>query len=425
VTWALSQFVVISDRKGDLVGALYWINFLQQSALGGYGDLLYNMSLNPTMAQYLDNNQNRPKSAECPHCAPNENFAREIMQLFSLGVFKLNADGTPVRDNTSGFVETYSQRDVEELARVFTGWAHSNDPPNRPVRNWANWAKPMVPSTWPPERDSGAKTVLGRTFTSGQTQDKDMRDAISMLMDHPNIAPFVATRMIQHLVKSNPTPQYVGRVAAKFRNNGQGMAGDMKAVVKAILLDSEARAGDNLATSRNDDGKFREPFLHQTAGWRGIGCNRVPANNWGPILPQGQRPFNAESVFSYYAPTDRAPGSNLLAPEQKLVNASELTGRLNLVNGTRWDHLAQQNNLKVLTNAGCGIDAVVRAYSASPRAFNDLLSERFFRGAMPPTLRSNVEQLIKQPQWDTKDPAEGTLRMLDYALTSPYYGVIK
>jgi len=115
----------------------------------------------------------------------------------------------------------------------------------------------------------------------------------------------------------------------------------------------------------------------------------------------------------------------LLAPEQKLVNASELTGRLNLVNGTRWDHLAQQNNLKVLTNAGCGIDAVVRAYSASPRAFNDLLSERFFRGAMPPTLRSNVEQLIKQPQWDTKDPAEGTLRMLDYALTSPYYGVIK
>jgi len=425
VTWALSQFVVISDRKGDLVGALYWINFLQQSALGGYGDLLYNMSLNPTMAQYLDNNQNRPKSAECPHCAPNENFAREIMQLFSLGVFKLNADGTPVRDNTGGFVETYSQRDVEELARVFTGWAHSNDPPNRPVRNWANWAKPMVPSTWPPERDSGAKTVLGRTFTSGQTQDKDMRDAISMLMDHPNIAPFVATRMIQHLVKSNPTPQYVGRVAAKFRNNGQGMAGDMKAVVKAILLDSEARAGDNLATSRNDDGKFREPFLHQTAGWRGIGCNRVPANNWGPILPQGQRPFNAESVFSYYAPTDRAPGSNLLAPEQKLVNASELTGRLNLVNGTRWDHLAQQNNLKVLTNAGCGIDAVVRAYSASPRAFNDLLSERFFRGAMPPTLRSNVEQLIKQPQWDTKDPAEGTLRMLDYALTSPYYGVIK
>ncbi len=425
VTLALSQFIVISDRKIDLVGVVYWINLLQQRALGSYGDLLYNVALNPSMAHYLDNAQNRPKSAECPHCAPNENFSREIMQLFSLGVFKLNADGTALRNPTSGFVETYSQRDVEELARVFTGWSHSNDPPNRPSRNWANWGKPMVPSSWPPERDSGAKTVLGRIFPAGQGQDKDLRDAISMLMEHPNIAPFVATRMIQHLVKSNPTPAYVGRVAAKFRNNAQGMAGDMKAVVKAILLDSEARVGDNPATSRIDDGKFREPFLHHTAVWRGIGCNRVPANQGGPILSQSQRPFSADSVFSFYAPTDRAPGSNLLAPEQKLVNASEFTGRLQLVHGASWDHLAQQRNGKALTDAGCGIDALVRAYSTSPRAFNDWLSEKFFRGAMPPTLRSNVEQLIAQPQWDTKDPAEGALRMFDFALTSPYYGVIK
>ncbi len=423
VTWALSQFVVVSDRKGglDLVGVMYWINLLQQRGLGSYADFLYNMALSPAMAYYLDNNQNRPKSAECPHCAPNENFSREIMQLFSLGVFKLNADGTPLRNNTGGFVETYSQRDVEELARVFTGWQHSNDPPHRPQRNGANWAKPMVASSWPPERDAGAKTVLGRAFASGQTPDKDLRDAISMLMEHPNIAPFVASRMIQHLVKSNPTPQYVGRVAAKFRNNAQGMAGDMKAVVKAILLDSEARVGDNPATSRNDDGKFREPFLHHTAVWRGIGCNRLPANYEGwAILPQSQRPFGQESVFSFYAPTDRAPGSNLLAPEQKLVNASEFIGRLNLVSSIR-----QNNNWKMFTKAGCDIDAVVRAYSTSPRAFNDWLSEKFFRGAMPPTLRSNVEQLIQQPPWVIGDSAGATLLMLDYALTSPYYGVIK
>lgn len=427
VTWSLSQVIAISET-GDLVGSVYWINLLQQRALGSYSDLLYHMALNPLMAFFLNNDQNRPKSAECPHCAPNENFAREVMQLFSLGVFKLNADGTPVRNNTGGFVETYSQRDVEELARVFTGWNHSNDPPNRPKRNGLNWAKPMVPSTWPAERDSGAKTVLGRSFASGQSPDKDLRDAVAMLMEHPNIAPFVASRMIQHLVKSNPTPAYVGRVAAKFRNNGQGMAGDMKAVVKAVLLDSEARAGDNPATSRPDDGKFREPFLHHTAVWRGIGCNGVPirpASYYGAILPGNQRPFSPESVFSYYAPTDRAPGSNLLAPEQKLVNASEFIERLNLVNGARWDQLAQQRNLNALTKAGCGIDTLVSAYSTSPRAFNDWLSERFFRGAMPPTLRSNIEQLIQQPQWDTKDPADGTLRMFDYALTSPYYGVIK
>lgn len=425
VNWALSQFIVTSDRKGDMVGTLYWINLLQQRALGGYGDLLYHVSLSPKMAEYLDNNQNRPKSAECPHCAPNENFARELMQLFSLGVFQLNADGTPVRGSGGGFVETYTQRDVEELARVFTGWVHSNDPPNRPNRNWGNWAKPMVPSTWPPERDAGAKSVLGRAFPAGQTPDKDLRDAISMLMGHPNIAPFVATRMIQHLVKSNPTPAYVARVSARFRNNGAGVAGDMKAVVKAVLLDSEARAGDNPAASRTDDGKFREPFLHHMAVWRGLGCARVPLNYWGPEVPQNQRPFGAESVFSFYAPTDRAPGSNLLAPEQKLINASELTGRFNRVNGARWDHDLQQNTLNGLTEAGCDVVAMVGVFSNSSRTFNDFLSARFFRGAMPPTLRSNIEQLVIQPTWDTKNPTEGALRMFDFALTSPYYGVIK
>ena len=425
VVWALSQFIVTSDRKGDLVGAVYWIKLLQQRALGGYGDLLYQVSLNPTMAQYLDNNQNRPKSAECPHCAPNENFARELMQLFSLGVFQLNADGTPVRGSNGGFVETYTQRDVEELARVLTGWTHSNDPPNRPNRNWGNWAKPMVPSSWPPERDAGAKTVLGHTFPAGQTHDKDLRDAISMLMDHPNIAPFVATRMIQNLVKSNPTPAYVARVATKFRNNGAGVAGDMKAVVKAVLLDAEARAGDNPGISRSDDGKFREPFLHHMAVWRGLGCARVPFTYWGPVLAQNQRAFSPESVFSFYAPTDRAPGSNLLAPEQKLVNASELTGRLTLVTSTRWDHQLQRVNLKALMDAGCDAEAMLGAYSSSARAFNDYLGARFFRGVMPPTLRSNIEQLIKEPQWDPRDPAEGAVRMFDFALTSPYYGVIK
>ena len=228
-----------------------------------------------------------------------------------------------------------------------------------------------------------------------------------------------------HLVKSNPTPQYVGRVAAKFLNNGQGVVGDMKAVVKAVLLDSEARVGDNPATSRADDGKFREPFLHNIGLWRGLGCRSIPVNYWGAIQAPNQRAFSPESVFGFYAPTDRAPGSNLLAPEQKLVNANELTTRVSLVYGSRWDHFTQRNTMTILTDAGCQMDALIAAYSASSRTFNDYLSERFFRGNMPPTLRSNIDQLIREPQWDTKDPAEGTLRMLDFALTSPYYGVIK
>ena len=429
VTLALSQFIVTSDRKGDVVGAVYWVNMLQQNALGRYGDLLYAMSVHPHMAQYLDNNQNRPKSAECPSCAANENFAREIMQLFSIGVNKLNADGTPMRDNRGRMIETYTQKDVEELARVFTGWEFSNVPPNRPNRNWGNWAKSMVPTTWPPLRDAGAKLVFGKAFPAGQSQDKDLRDAIDMLMAHQNTAPFVATRLIQHLVKSNPTPAYVGRVAAKFINNGGGVKGDLKAVIKAVLLDAEARVGDNPTTSRTDDGKVREPFLHRTAAWRGLQCTQTPRTNWGDIATSfAQRPFNAESVFSFYAPTDRAPGSNLLAPEQKLITANELTDRLAAIDWPRrWDNVNQTNDLSRYRDAGCQIDALIAIYAQGTRPFIDWLSERYFRGAMPPTLRSTIEQIVNQtnPPWNTKQPAEGPIRMLAFALASPYYGVIK
>jgi uncharacterized protein (DUF1800 family) len=425
VTWALSQVVVVSDRGVDFVGMMHWINLLQKRSLGNYKDLLNDISISPAMGQFLNNAQNRPKSAECPHCAPNENFARELMQLFSLGVVQLNADGTPVKDAKGRLVETYTQKDVEELARALTGWSFDNEPRDRPNRNWANWGKPMVPSPWAAERDSGSKVVLGRTFPAGQSQAKDLSDAIDLLMSHGNTAPFVATRLIQHLVKSNPTPAYVGRVAAKFRDNGQGVRGDLKAVVKAVLLDEEARIGDDPSKARPDDGKLREPFLHHTAVWRGLGCTRVPAQQTWIPLPPNQTPFNAESVFSFYAPTDRAPGSNLLAPEQRLLNASELTNRLNLANSLRWDPVAQQTSLAAFTQAGCEAQALVDAYAASPRSYIDWLSDRYFRGAMPPTLRNNLEQLIAKPQWDARFPMEGALRMLDYALFSPFFGVIK
>ena len=421
LAWSLSQFIVVSERKTNFEGLLFWGNLLQKYGDGNYADLLYQVSVSPAMGHYLDNQQNRPKSAECSYCAPNENYARELMQLFTLGVIKLNQDGTYVKNAKGAVVETYTQKEVEELARVMTGWNFDPEPRVRGDRNWGNWGKPMVPSTWPPERDSGQKIIFGQVFPAGQTQVQDLRAAISMLMAHQNIAPFVSTRLIQHFVKSNPTPSYVSRVADKFKNNGAGVAGDMKAVVKAILLDPEARAGDSPLTIRKDDGKLREPFLHVTSVWRGLGCKTFPEWDGGYIrTPDLQRPFSAESVFSFYAPTDRAPGSGLLSPEQKLINASELTMRFDLSSMTR-----QGESVRLLATAGCDINALINAYSTSPSAFNHFLSARFFRGAMPPTLRSNIEQLIRNPQWNAANISEGALRMLDYALASPYYGVIK
>ena len=421
LAWSLSQFIVVSDRKTPREAVLYWPNLLQKYGDGNYAELLYQVSVSPAMGHFLDNQQNRPKSAECNHCAPNENYARELMQLFALGVIKLNQDGTYVKNAKGAVVETYTQKEVEELARVLTGWNFDPEPRVRGERNWGNWGKPMVPSTWPPERDAGQKTVFGQVFPAGQSQVQDLRAAISMLMSHQNIAPFVSTRLIQHFVKSNPTPAYVARVADKFKNNGAGVAGDMKAVVKAILLDPEARAGDSPLTIRKDDGKLREPFLHVTSVWRGLGCKTFPEWAGGWIrTPDLQRPLSAESVFSYYAPTDRAPGSGLLSPEQKLINASELTMRFRLTTEAR-----QGESFRLLTTAGCDTNALMDAYSTSPTAFIDFLSTRYFRGAMPPTLRSNIEQLIRNPQWNTANVTEGPLRMLDYALASPYYGVIK
>jgi Protein of unknown function (DUF1800) len=267
--------------------------------------------------------------------------------------------------------------------------------------------------------------VMGRTFAAGQSTAADLDAAIAMLMSHQNIAPFVGLRLIQHLVKSDPTPAYVQRVATVFRDNGRGVAGDLKAVVKAILLDREARAGDEPARSQSNDGKFREPLLHRAGAFRGLGCKEFSfeANGTSYWTVWSQRLILADSVFGYYAPTDRAPGSNLLAPEQGLVNASELTDRLNILNGLRFDRTANAQSMAAFTRAGCHADQFVAAYQISPGAFLDLVSLRYFRGAMPPTLRTSMEELIRKPQWNTADPAEGTMRMLSYALSSPSYGV--
>lgn len=429
VSWSISQFIVTSTNKSDVAAAGTWLNLLQRRGLGNYAELLYAVTIDAGMGNYLDNNQNRPKSAECPHCAPNENYARELMQLFTLGVFKLGPDGVPLRNARGSYIETYAQTDVEQLARVLTGWQFNPDPPTRQSANWANWTKPMVPSTWPPERDSGEKKVLGRVFPAGQTTEQDLRDAISLLMSHQNVAPFVSLRMIQHLVKSNPTPAYVGRVAAAFRSNRGGVSGDMQAVVKAVLLDPEARAGDDPAKAQADDGKLREPVLHRMAVLRGLSCQAAPLYSWGGVsIPNSQRPFAADSVFSFYAPTDRAPGSNVLAPEQKLITAPELTFRLGDLSGLRYrgnkDGVAVVD-MSAFAAAGCVTEPLTKAFVASSRSFSDYLSERWFRGAMPPTLRSNIEQLMNKPSWDTHSPDDGAMRMLSYALTTPYYGVAK
>ncbi|MBC7604815.1 MAG: DUF1800 domain-containing protein [Ramlibacter sp.] len=416
VTWSLMQFIPVNSKVSPYA-MVHYFNLLQRNAFGNYGAFIRQLTINPAMGNFLDNASNRPTSDQCPTCAPNENYARELMQLFTLGVVKLNADGTVKRDGQNKPIETYDQEDVEQLAGALTGWRYAPSAQPLPSSDWINAAVPMVPEDWAPLHDRTAKTIMGTSFPADRNATQELDAVVTLLMNHPNIGPFVSQRLIQNLVTSNPTPAYVGRVAAVFRNNGQGVTGDMKAVIRAVLSDVEARRGDVPGTDTTRFGKFREPMLWYTGLLRGMGCTKNLVHpQWGPLAAGAQRPFNAASVFGFYLPTDRAPGSNLLAPEQKIVNAAEFTDRLGSVG---WSIGQGSAN-----GAGCQIDGLGQAYSQSPRALIDEINARWFRGAMPPTLRTNL-QLLATTQQFGNDANQAALVLTQYALTTPFYGIIK
>ena len=418
VVWGMSQWLTVSSMKVQEYATLQWANLLNDNAFGNYGELLRAVSTSPSMGSYLDNLSNRPKSDECPWCAPNENYSRELLQLFALGVVKLNLDGSTQRDAKGRPLETYTQQDVEAMTRAMTGWQMAK---GGVKGDYTVFDGVLVPEQWSAAHDSGEKVLLGTTIPAGQDTRKDMESAIAVLMQHQNIAPFVGLRLIQHLVTSNPSPAYLSRVATVFRNNGKGVAGDMKAVLKAVLLDSEARKGDTLGADTLSFGKMREPLLWYTGMLRGLSCTsplRWDATVEHPLpgiaKPGNQAPFMAASVFSFYMPTDRAPGSNLLAPEQRLLNAEELSAR---IGGYGMDSATR------LSGAGCKADSYGQALSSSPRAYVDLVSERYFRGAMPQTLRQNLLDLTGSANGST--PNQKAISLLQYALATPYYGVIR
>lgn len=426
VAHAIEQFIVLGRGANYPIGYVGWHNLMFVHGTGHYRDLLRAVSRDPSMGSYLNNVENRPKSGACPTCAPNENFARELMQLFALGTFRVKLDGSPLRDARGSRVETYTQADVAELARALTGWTFDLVAPasgTEPIR----YATPLVPSTLATERDAGAKTLLGRTLPAGQGAARELDDIVELLVQHPNAAPFVALRMIQHLVSSNPTPAYIERVARAFRDNGHGVAGDMQAVVRAVLLDPEARAGDTPGANPRHAGKYREPYLWTYAILRAMGC-RTP-----PLWPDGvgristeQEPGSAPTVFGWYAPTDRSPGTTLVAPEQGLITSEVLKQRSSYLERTA-DEIKVAGGQTSLEQAGCDLPRFVAAYQAGPTAFADLLSMRFFRGAMSPALRreiapimrySEFPQLNRSVRWQMGHALSNILNM-------PYYGVMQ
>ncbi len=325
VTLALSEIVVASldgftGAWRAFTGAAY-MDILEANAFGNYRTLLQQVTLSPAMGEYLTyrgNAKANPKTGSMP----DENYAREILQLFTIGLLKLNPNGTATEQ------ETYTQADISGLARVFTGWDNdlaggTNDTPDYRKR-------PMVQVGT--KYEPGEKTFLGTTIASGVDAATALNKALDAIFAHPNVAPFVSKQLIQRLVTSNPAKEYVGRVAAVFENNGSGVKGDLKAVVKAILLDQEARSASNLSST--SFGKVREPILRFTAWARAYNVTS-PSDAWAigntseSSSRLGQSPLRSPSVFNFFRPGYVPPALGVVAPEFQIVNESSVVGYAN------------------------------------------------------------------------------------------------
>jgi uncharacterized protein (DUF1800 family) len=349
---ALSEFFVVSLALAEFTWRSHafasWWDMLVKNAFGNFRQLLEDVTLHPAMGEFLNTRGNQKENANGR--VPDENYAREVMQLFTIGLFQLNPDGTEKTGANGKKLESYTQDDVTNLARVFTGYDFDVRPSEEGVISVINdnggvedykldtrdfAARPM--SFDAKKHSTLAATFLGTTVAAGAAGPAALTTALDTLFNHPNVGAFFGKQMIQRLVTSNPSPAYVARVAATFNNNGAGVRGDLKAVWTAILLDDEARSPATLTDA--SFGKLREPMLRFIQWGRSFGLNSKE-NSWKMFETSdaaeqlGQSPLRAPSVFNFFRPGFVPPNTALAAkqspaPEFQLVNESTVGGYLN------------------------------------------------------------------------------------------------
>ena len=397
MAFALSEIFVIS-MQNDAVqpqvrGVASYYDMLGQRAFGNFRDLLEGVALHPMMGLYLSHLRNQKESATR---TPDENFAREVMQLFSIGLYQLNADGS-LKLSGGKPIETYTHDDVAGLARVFTGWSWAG-PDQSSTRFYGGTPDPD--RDWQPMQNyaafhsSGEKRFLGKSISGATSGQADLKVALDTLFNHPNAGPFFGRQLIQRLVSSNPSPAYIGRVAAAFANNGSGVRGDMQAVIRAVLLDPEALApaGTTLRT-----GKLREPLL-RLANWMRAFDVKPASGPYSiyylddPLSGLGQSPLNPSSVFSFFRPSYVPPNSalasaGLVAPELQITAEPSVTGYLNF--------------MQEAVNSGVGEARVVKpdytrelALAANPGALLDRIDLLLTHGSMPTRLRGQITTAV-------------------------------
>ena len=439
VAYALANIVTVS-AKGDLFWDYpemfaHYYDALQRGAFGNYGDMIREVSLSPAMGVYLSHLANKKADPETG-TAPDENYAREVMQLFTIGLDELNLDGSP----RGG--ETYTTEDVEGLAAVFTGLAYESE--------WFGWPSPGFEGSFtkamvgfPEHHEPGAKSFLGATVPGGTDAVASVEAALDHLLAHRNLAPFVSEQLIQHLVTSNPSGPYVARVSAAFNAGrftadgvtfGDGRRGDMAATVAAILLDPEAR--DLNASRRPDFGRVRDPilrFAHLTRAFRDGGGATftgqppdVGALRWSDdpnVL--GQRALHPPSVFGWYRPGYVSPGGwtaqdGKVAPEMQLSTASNMTGYIS------WMYQTVENN--VWNTDFFDMDyKVLERYKNDPARLVLALNNRLTGGTMSEATRTRITEAVALVPEDSVSDWSGVNHRIGLALlmtvTSPDYVV--
>lgn len=442
IALALSEVLVISwnSNLGDYgVGLGDYYDVLKDNAFGNFKDLLLDITLHPMMGGFLSH-YNNPRSFPDENIHPDENFAREVMQLFTIGLYELNQDGSYILDGNGDRIPTYDNDDIKEFAKIFTGLgpAAVHDNPWGVTAEFGAsiyYAQKDLPMVMYDEwHQPGAKHLLNDfIIPSGQSGMKDIEDAIDHLFNHQNTAPFIALRLIQQLVKSNPSPDYISRVTAAF-NNTKGVRGDMKAVIKTILLDDEARSCSWI--NNPSQGKLIEPMVRYFNVTRQIDLDNESGLNWNTgynfFNATRQGPLAAPHVFNFYPP-DYIPNAeftdaNLVGPEFKIHNSASSISFVNEVDYWTYPQYYSVLNTWDLDLKGAALDfEKLKYYAKDSEVLINQLDKLFTRGQLSDETRQLMISAINPlTGYGNVDYLHYRVKMALYLiLISPDYAILK
>ncbi len=410
MAFALSEIVVISNIAPDIrpYAMSSYMDVLNQHAFGNYRDLLKAVTLHPAMGYYLNMTESEKDNPDTG-THPNENYAREVLQLFSIGLVKLNRDGSSKLTNGKTQA-TYAEEVVKGFARAFSGWSFGGQSPSAgkaqdELFNGSdedldvNWTTPL--RAYPDRHEPGTKLLLdGLVLPAGQTPEKDMDDAIDCIFNHPNVGPFIGRQLIQRFVTSNPSAAYIDRVASAFNDNGKGVRGDLRAVLQSVLLDPDAR---NLTLSTQSGyGKLREPVIRLAQLFRAFQVTSSSTSGRNdlhyldsPDDSLGQSPLLAPSVFNFFSPNYRHPGAiaqaGLVAPEFQITTEISVVGYINTMTNFLWSGEYGWSDDSRLTFNWKEWDAVADSDTALLQQFDMV----FCCGRMSTSTRNRLQTMLK------------------------------